>query len=108
MNFRHITVTAALLLASLALSAGDAAAADPGAFPREGYVFICPVTGEEGDVRVEYLLDSSGRPYLVSVWSSDPAVTQLIRQKLGLAPLPANASGAGAAMGITLYYDSIK
>lgn len=108
MNLKHIIVTAVALMASLALHAGDAATADKGALPREGYLFAAPATAGEGLVRVEYLLDSTGRPYLVSVWSSDVAVTQIIRQKLGLAPLPANATDAESTMGITLFYDSIK
>lgn len=101
-------ITAALILPTLAFSAWDACRP-----PMEpcGPQLIGDTRAEISDdkiVDVDYILDTDGIPYIVSVHSEDPQATRLIRsmmKDLGLYPFTGNDD---PSLNISFYYDHIR
>jgi len=62
---------------------------------------------DEGPVHVEYLLDSEGRPYIISIWSSDEQITRMIRKMIGQETIISTESD-DPSLAITFYYNNIR
>ena len=62
---------------------------------------------KDGPVQIEYFLDSAGRPYIVSIWSTDENITRMIRKMIGDSSLSGN-EGNDHSLAITFDYNNIR
>ena len=106
-NFKKLVL--ALLIASpfMLLAAGDEMR--PALSECGVKCWFAPDTdaGDENGIRVNYILDSEGKPSIVSVFSNDQASTDLIRimmKDLGMYPLTRQEPD----LNFSFYYDHIR
>ena len=104
------TVTLALTMAfSLPAWAGDAARPAPvnADLADELIASTAQAADVTSGVHVHYLLDSDGRPYIISIWSDDSDVTRMVRRMIGSTD-QAWKIPEGEQLAITFYYDNIR
>jgi len=108
MRFFKITILTFLLAMPIWMMAGDTGQPY---MSREVFLDMGmqtpPEMEDDAPVRVEYLLDSEGRPYIISIWSNDANITHMIRKMISTGTELENG-GDDQSLAITFYYNNIR
>ncbi|MCP4123350.1 MAG: hypothetical protein GY751_16480 [Bacteroidetes bacterium] len=109
MRFFKITILTFLLTMPVWMMAGDRS--QPNLMSREVFLDMemqtPPEMEDDAPVRVEYLLDSEGRPYIISIWSNDANIMHMIRKMINTGTELENG-GDDQSLAITFYYNNIR